>query len=49
MNHEHHDVQRDARPTATVKDPVCGMDVDPETSTLTAVHGGETFHFCSAG
>ena len=44
-----HQMQRDARPTPTVKDPVCGMDVDPATSTLTAVHDGETFHFCSAG
>ncbi|RYC14581.1 heavy metal translocating P-type ATPase [Nocardioides zhouii] len=45
-----HPIQHDARPaTLTVKDPVCGMDVDPATSTLTAVHDGETFHFCSAG
>ncbi|MDR7253373.1 Cu+-exporting ATPase [Nocardioides sp. BE266] len=49
MNHEHHDTQRDARPAPTVKDPVCGMDVNPATSTLTAMHDGETFHFCSAG
>ena len=41
--------QRDARPTPTVKDPVCGMDVSPATSTITTVHDGETFHFCSAG
>lgn len=43
-----HQIERDARPTPTVKDPVCGMDVNPATSTLTAVHDGETFHFCSA-
>jgi Cu+-exporting ATPase len=43
-----HPIESDA-PTPTVKDPVCGMDVYPATSTLTAVHDGETFHFCSAG
>lgn len=31
-----------------VKDPVCGMDVDPTTSKHRAEHGGQTFHFCSA-
>ncbi|PKH41768.1 Cu+-exporting ATPase [Nocardioides alpinus] len=45
-----HPIQHDARPaTLTVKDPVCGMDVNRATSTLTAAHDGETFHFCSAG
>ncbi|PKH37866.1 heavy metal translocating P-type ATPase [Nocardioides alpinus] len=44
-----HPIESDARPTPTVKDPVCGMDVNPATSTLMAVHDGETFHFCSAG
>ncbi|MDB5452683.1 MAG: copper-translocating P-type ATPase, partial [Caulobacteraceae bacterium] len=29
-------------------DPVCGMGVDPATARH-AAHGGETFHFCSAG
>jgi YHS domain-containing protein len=27
-------------------DPVCGMSVD-RSKALTAVHNGETFHFCS--
>jgi heavy metal translocating P-type ATPase len=44
-----HSTHHDARPIPTVKDPVCGMDVNPATSTLTAAHEGETFHFCSAG
>lgn len=44
-----HPTQSDARPTPTVKDPVCGMDVSPATSTITTVHDGETLHFCSAG
>src|SRR5687767_14106486 len=30
-------------------DPVCGMSVDPATAKHVAQHGGETFHFCSAG
>ena len=44
-----HSIDSGARPTPTVKDPVCGMEVDPSTSTLTAVRAGETFHFCSTG
>ncbi|MGE5540515.1 MAG: heavy metal translocating P-type ATPase [Gemmatimonas sp.] len=32
-----------------VKDPVCGMMVDPHTSKHRADHQGRTFHFCSAG
>src|SRR5438445_3386610 len=32
-----------------VRDPVCGMTVDPATSKHRFVHHGETFHFCSAG
>ena len=31
-----------------VKDPVCGMDVDPTMSKHRAEHVGQTFHFCSA-
>ncbi|MEQ9662904.1 MAG: heavy metal translocating P-type ATPase [Parasphingopyxis sp.] len=32
-----------------VKDPVCGMTVDPETTQHHADLHGEPFHFCSAG
>ncbi|MCK0198685.1 heavy metal translocating P-type ATPase [Ancylobacter sp. 6x-1] len=32
-----------------VKDPVCGMDVDPHTATERAEHGGQTYYFCCAG
>ncbi len=28
-------------------DPVCGMTVDPNTSTLSADYEGHTYHFCS--
>ena len=33
----------------TAIDPVCGMTVDPATSKHQFDHGGETYHFCSAG
>lgn len=30
-----------------VKDPVCGMDVDPVTAEHTSEHQGQTYFFCS--
>jgi len=33
----------------SVKDPVCGMDVDPHTTRHRAEHAGRTYYFCSAG
>lgn len=36
------------RATHTVKDPVCGMDVDPSAAENTTTHGGSTYVFCSA-
>ncbi|WP_207541031.1 heavy metal translocating P-type ATPase [Sabulicella rubraurantiaca] len=33
----------------TVKDPVCGMTVDPATTPHHAEHAGVAYHFCSAG
>jgi Cu+-exporting ATPase len=33
----------------TVKDPVCGMDVDPHTTKHHHDHASRTYHFCSAG
>jgi Cu+-exporting ATPase len=32
-----------------VKDPVCGMAVDPEITAHHGDHAGHAFHFCSAG
>src|SRR5215212_1916739 len=46
-NHSHHD-RSDPAP-ATVRDPVCGMSVDPTSSKHRFDYRGETFHFCSAG
>ena len=42
--HSHH-----AHTAATVRDPVCGMTVNPATSKHRFDYRGETFHFCSAG
>jgi P-type Cu+ transporter len=42
--HHHH-----ADTAETVRDPVCGMSVNPATSKHRFEHRGETFHFCSAG
>ena len=35
-------------PGGVVKDPVCGMDVDPLTSKHRADHDGQIYHFCAA-
>ena len=32
-----------------VKDPVCGMMVDPHTTEHKAEHAGRPYYFCSAG
>ncbi|ADG10283.1 heavy metal translocating P-type ATPase [Caulobacter segnis] len=50
MNHQHHagcDHAQGASPT-TVKDPVCGMAVDPIGARHHVEHGGRSFHFCGA-
>lgn len=38
-----------AAAAATVKDPVCGMTVDPATTPHHAEHHGHAYHFCGAG
>src|SRR6478735_5065221 len=32
-----------------VKDPVCNMDVDPNTAAGSSEYGGKTYYFCSPG
>ncbi|MHB8911649.1 MAG: heavy metal translocating P-type ATPase [Lysobacter sp.] len=39
---------KSATPRPTVVDPVCGMQVDPLTTTHHATHAGTDYHFCSA-
>jgi P-type Cu+ transporter len=31
------------------KDPVCGMEVDPQTARHVTVHEGKAFYFCAPG
>ncbi|WP_283814544.1 heavy metal translocating P-type ATPase [Bradyrhizobium australiense] len=47
--HSHGNHGHQAEGAATVRDPVCGMTVNPATSKHRFDHHGETFHFCSAG
>jgi YHS domain-containing protein len=32
-----------------VKDPVCGMEIDPKTAAGKSEYQGQTYYFCSAG
>jgi P-type Cu+ transporter len=45
--HDHGDHHADGH--KIVRDPVCGMSVDPATSQHRCDYCGETWHFCSAG
>lgn len=36
-------------PAGTVKDPVCGMQVDPHTTPHRVEHAGHPYYFCSSG
>ncbi len=33
----------------TVKDPICGMMIDPATAAGSSEHEGQTYYFCGAG
>jgi len=49
--HEHqHGVGKEYQPgAAQVRDPVCGMTVDPTTAAAHEAYAGQTFHFCGTG
>ncbi|RUL87019.1 heavy metal translocating P-type ATPase [Tautonia sociabilis] len=50
-HHAHHD-DRGARPRSpgpAVRDPVCGMEVDPAHAAGSHEWSGKTYHFCSQG
>lgn len=32
-----------------VRDPVCGMQIDPQKAAASRSHEGHTFYFCSPG
>jgi P-type Cu+ transporter len=38
-----------AAAAGAVKDPVCGMEVDPHVTKHSTSYGGRTYYFCSAG
>ncbi len=38
-----------ATATNKVKDPVCGMMVDPSTAAAKRTFGGKDFYFCAEG
>lgn len=48
-DHGHANASAPLEAANTVKDPVCGMDVDPHTASHRAEHAGRTYYFCSAG
>ena len=48
QGHHHHHHHDQAAAAGAVKDPVCGMNVDPATSKHRFAHQAKTFHFCSA-
>lgn len=33
----------------TFKDPICGMDVTPESAAGQSEYNGQTYYFCSLG
>ncbi|WP_108462817.1 heavy metal translocating P-type ATPase [Devosia naphthalenivorans] len=53
-DHAHHDHRDGSGDTSVddvkeVRDPVCGMSVDPATAKNTATYEGSTYYFCSEG
>ena len=36
-------------PRTLVRDPVCGMEIDPDKAAATVERDGETVYFCSLG
>jgi Cu+-exporting ATPase len=47
--HEGHTPGSADTPSTKVRDPVCGMTVDPDHAAAWADHGGTRYYFCSAG
>jgi Cu+-exporting ATPase len=47
--HHEHGHSHDATDAAKVKDPVCGMIVDPHTTTHRAQYWSKPYYFCSSG
>ena len=41
-------MEHSAKSATTVKDPVCGMNVEPSTAKYKLDHAGKTYYFCCA-
>ena len=48
-SHSDHDQGRETTGGQVVRDPVCGMTVDPAAGKPTHEHDGRVFHFCNPG
>jgi Cu+-exporting ATPase len=48
MDHRNHAAQSAGEAEGSVRDPVCGMMVDPHVTPHRHSHAGRTYHFCSA-
>ena len=46
--HDRHAAKAPAGGEAVLRDPVCGMTVDPSAGKPSLEHGGHRYHFCSA-
>ena len=40
--------QEEQRPKVVARDPVCGMDVDPEGANAHSVYRGTKYYFCTS-
>jgi P-type Cu+ transporter len=47
--HQHGNCAHATAAAELVKDPVCGMTVDPQTAKHRAAHAGQDYFFCAAG
>jgi Cu+-exporting ATPase len=47
--HDHHSHKEPEPQDAVVRDPVCGMIVDPQAGKPSLDYRGRTYHFCSQG
>ena len=43
------DIQDVGTESIMVKDPVCGMEIDPKTAAAKTEYNGQTYYFCSPG
>ncbi|MET0747886.1 MAG: heavy metal translocating P-type ATPase [Rhizobium sp.] len=49
QDHSHHGHSHAIKRAGVIRDPVCGMIVDPKAAKPSVQQGGRTFHFCCNG